>query len=399
MAPLLSRLGSSNFGFNKKKGGGAAAPSGNWFGNGSDGSLNTSGNVTYTVQNKSGSFDGDTVVLQYTSLTVNSGHSLTVDQPCRGLVIYVTGNCTINGTISMSQKGGKSDPTLNGGGDASTVNPLGLRWIFRTASPNGDSLTISPTLYNGCGPALKNAAGNAGSVSNGTIIGISRDGYGQPSRPGGDSAGFDGVPWTFTNPFVVGSGSGGGGSSLQNGTPYPGSAGAGGLGGCFSGGAGGGAAGGPFWIGTPLPPGGNYGGVGGDAYVGSSYLPGFGAGGVGNPNGTPGGGAPSPINSFGSGVGGMITLIVGGTLNLGSTAIIEAKGVRGQTVNPPAGYAMPGGASGGGAIMAIASNLSGVTAGSYVGVDPTSKINANGGSGNPGGNGGNGGILVAQVLP
>lgn len=396
MAPIFTGL---KFGFGKIIEG-QINP--NYFGDGSDGSLNTTGNVTYTVQNKSGSYDGDTVVLQYSSLTVNTGHILTVDQPCRGLVIYVNGNCTINGTISMSQKGGKSNPTLTGGSDNSSVNPLGLRWIFKTAVPNGDSLTISPDLYAGCGNALRNVAGAAPPMSDGTILRIARDGAGQPTRPGGDSAGFNGIDWSFStpgaNPYTVGSGSGGGGSSLQNGSPYPGSAGEGGLGGCFSGGAGGGAAGGPPWPGTPLPGGENYGGAGGAAYVGTSYAPAYGAGGVGNPPGANGGGTPSPVTTYGTGVGGMIVLIVGGTLTLGASASIQSKGVRGSTVNPPANYRMQGGASGGGNIVLVAKNFSGVTAGSYIGADPTSKVDANGGSGNPGGNGGSGGVLLVEVI-
>ena len=399
MAPFFTGLakGLGGYGFGRLSGGDSNIVN-NYFGDGSDGVLSTSGNVTYTVSNKSGSYDGDTVVLQYSSLTVNTGHTLTVDQPCRGLVIYVDGNCTINGTINMTSKGGKSDPTLSGGSDSSTVSPLGLRWIFKTPAPNGDSLTISPNLYAGCGNLLRSVAGSATPISDGTIMGISRDGYGQPARPNGDSAGFNGVSWTFTNPFIIGSGSGGGGSSLQNGTGYPGSAGEGGLGGCFSGGAGGGAAGGPPWPGTLLPGGGNYGGAGGAAYVGTSYAPAYGAGGVGNPPGANGGGTPSPVTSYGTGVGGMIVLIVGGTLTLGASASIQAKGIRGQTVNPPASYRKQGGASGGGNILIVAKSFSGATAGSYVGADPTSKIDAGGGSGNPGGNGGSGGVLLAEVL-
>ena len=399
MAPFFTGLakGLGGYGFGRLSGGDSNIVN-NYFGDGSDGVLSTSGNVTYTVSNKSGSYDGDTVVLQYSSLTVNTGHTLTVDQPCRGLVIYVDGNCTINGTINMTSKGGKSDPTLSGGSDSSTVSPLGLRWIFETPAPNGDSLTISPNLYAGCGNLLRSVAGSATPISDGTIMGISRDGYGQPARPNGDSAGFNGVSWTFTNPFIIGSGSGGGGSSLQNGSPYPGSAGEGGLGGCFSGGAGGGAAGGPPWPGTLLPGGGNYGGAGGAAYVGTSYAPAYGAGGVGNPPGANGGGTPSPVTSYGTGVGGMIVLIVGGTLTLGASASIQAKGIRGQTVNPPASYRKQGGASGGGNILIVAKSFSGATAGSYVGADPTSKIDAGGGSGNPGGNGGSGGVLLAEVL-
>jgi hypothetical protein len=94
----------------------------------------------------------------------------------------------------------------------------------------------------------------------------------------------------------------------------------------------------------------------------------------------------------------MIVLIVGGTLTLGASSSIQAKGIRGQTVNPPATYRVQGGASGGGSILIVAKSFSGATAGSYVSADPTSKIDVGGGSGNPGGNGGNGGILLAEVL-
>ena len=394
-APLLGLQGSGGaLGF--LAGGGAAGL--NYFGDGSDGSLSTTGNVTYTVQNKSGSYDGDTVVKQYSSLTVNSGHTITVDQPCRGLVIYVKGDCTINGTISMSQKGGKSNPTLNGGSDNSTVNASGLRWIFETETPNGDSLTISPNLYAGCGNLLRSVGGSANDIADGTIMSIARDGSGQPGRPNGDSAGFNGTAWSFPNNYTVGSGAGGGGSSLQNYQPYPGSAGGGGLGGCFGGGSGGGAAGGPDWPGNPIPGGENYGGAGGNAYVGAGGAPAYGAGGVGNPPGSNGGGTPSPVTTYGTGVGGMIVLIVGGTLTLGASASVQSMGVRGSQVNAPATYRMQGGGSGGGNVMVVAQGFSGVSAGNHVGADPTGKVTAAGGSGNPGGNGGSGGVLIAQVL-
>ena len=61
-------------------------------------------NVTYTVPNKSGSYDGDMVVKQYTSMTIDAGDTVTVDAPCRGLFILVQGDCTINGTLSMLGK-------------------------------------------------------------------------------------------------------------------------------------------------------------------------------------------------------------------------------------------------------------------------------------------------------
>ena len=90
-------------------------------------------NVTYTVPNKSGSYDGDMVVKQYSSMTINNGDTITTDQPCRGLMILVQGNCTINGTLSMTGRGGYSNPTTNGGSDSNTVDANGLRMPFATS--------------------------------------------------------------------------------------------------------------------------------------------------------------------------------------------------------------------------------------------------------------------------
>jgi len=87
-------------------------------------------NVTYTVPNKSGSYDGDMVVKQYTSMTIDSGDTVTVDAPCRGLFILVQGDCTINGTLSMLGKGAGINPTLGGGSDSNPVDSNGLRFPF-----------------------------------------------------------------------------------------------------------------------------------------------------------------------------------------------------------------------------------------------------------------------------
>ena len=46
-------------------------------------------NVTYTVPNKNGSYDGDMVVKQYNSMIIDTGDTVTVDQPNRGLFILV----------------------------------------------------------------------------------------------------------------------------------------------------------------------------------------------------------------------------------------------------------------------------------------------------------------------
>ena len=72
-------------------------------------------NVTYTVPNKNGSYDGDMVVKQYTSINIDAGDTVTVDQPCRGLMILCQGDCTINGTLSMRSKGGHDHDCIGHG--------------------------------------------------------------------------------------------------------------------------------------------------------------------------------------------------------------------------------------------------------------------------------------------
>ena len=52
---------------------------GNYYGDGSDGAYNSSGNTNITVQNKNGTYDGDMVIKQYTSFTLNAGHTFTPD--------------------------------------------------------------------------------------------------------------------------------------------------------------------------------------------------------------------------------------------------------------------------------------------------------------------------------
>lgn len=71
-----------------------------WFGTGANGSLNTTASVTFATSN-----DAEVLVRNYTSLTINAGHTMTVSNRCKGLLIYVAGDCTINGTLTMTAKG------------------------------------------------------------------------------------------------------------------------------------------------------------------------------------------------------------------------------------------------------------------------------------------------------
>ena len=50
--------------------------------------------------------NGPAVVKQFSSLTLPVGYSMTVENPCQGLIIYCQGEAVINGTVDMSQKAG-----------------------------------------------------------------------------------------------------------------------------------------------------------------------------------------------------------------------------------------------------------------------------------------------------
>jgi hypothetical protein len=78
-----------------------------YFGTGADGDLNTTGNVTLPSTT-----DGGYVTKNYNNLTINSGHTLTVSNRCKGLVLYVNGTFTLNGKLSMTDKGGNTIPLL-----------------------------------------------------------------------------------------------------------------------------------------------------------------------------------------------------------------------------------------------------------------------------------------------
>lgn len=74
-----------------------------FFGDGSDGVLNTTKDIKISSDYGGA---GDTIVKEYTSITINSGHTLTVSNPCQGLILYSQGDVTINGVLSMTKKAG-----------------------------------------------------------------------------------------------------------------------------------------------------------------------------------------------------------------------------------------------------------------------------------------------------
>ncbi len=329
--------------------------SGNYWGNGSDGVLNASANVSFPVAT-----DGEVVVKQYTSLTINENITVTTANRCRGLVIYVNGDATINGTLSMSQRGANVNPTL-----ADSIPPEGIQ-IIRKKSGSNETLAgsvLGGVGLGGVGSAWKNVElQQAGAQANGKIYTITREGG--PDAPGG---GYGCEPGK-----TVANGTGGGSSGWGNGFNAGGS---GSAGTCFSGGAGGGGtmcgSGGPGY-GFPGAP---FGGSGGNGQCG-------GGGGAGNSGGS--------ING-GTGTGGLLVLIVKGNLTIGLTGSITAKGEMGGQGNGD----KPGGSSGGGRILVL-------RGGNIIGA---SNISAAGGAARPGENGnlgskgGDGAVTIDQIDP
>lgn len=366
---------------------------GNYFGDDSDGSLSTSGNVTHTVQNKNGSYDGDMVVKQYSSLTINSGHTMTVDQPCRGMFIYVSGNCTIDGTLSMTAKGAAANPTVSGGSDSNAVGTNGLQVGFLT-SGGSDTFTNDGTGFNGAGSSIRSVLSNQDNLSsNGTIFTISRTGSGGGSSvtatgPSGATA-QAGSAGTTGGATISAGGGASGGAGGYNYTPTSSTSGAGSAGFAFGGGSGGGGTGGgdPAYNATSATL---YGAGGGGR--GSSF--GSGGGGAGIPGGSgQTGSIPSPYGSGSpgsTGVGGIIWLVVGGNLTIGASGSIQANGSSGGAGTGT--YGAGGGGSGGGAIMILYNGT----------LSNSGSITASGGSGGAGGNksggtGGAGGTHTAQI--
>jgi len=378
---------------------GSSAGGGNYFGDGSDGALTTTGDVTYTVANKSGSYDGDMVVKNYTSLTISTGDTITTDQPCRGMLIYVKGDCAISGTLN-ARMGALADPTVSGGSDSSAVNASGLRLPMLTAA---GSQTLSAADFAGCGNAAVAAVANQAEISgDGTIFQILKAGAGGGSvhNIGGNSsntfynsAGTVGDSGTTTASSGQTGGGGTGGYNFHSGNSGGNITGSvGGLAGTFSGGAGGGST--ALRIGSS--PGYNfnvaavadYGGAGGSGSRNwqSCYSA---SGGAGNPAGTSGGDNAGAGQSI---VGGILWLIVKGDLTINSGGSITALGGSSGTTNSACSQGSSGGGSGGGVLMLL-------HGGTYTN---NGTVTADGGAAGSapdaaGGDGGDGSVVQAQV--
>ena len=373
----------------------ASGMGGNYFGSSADGAVTYATNTNLTVPNKNGSYDGDMVVMNYSSLTINSGVTLTTDQPGRGLLIYVNGDCTINGTLSMTGRGAYANPTVSGASDGNAVSSSGLQFPFLTAT--GSALTPSASLLNGCGTAARAAIAlhPAGVGQYLTVPRIGGAGATAAYASSGANAAGN-VGGTISG----GTGGGGGGGTR---TGY---AGGGAAGTCFTGGSGGGGnhySGSTGFDTVANCSGAAWGGPGGPGYNGTGANEGDG-GGAGNGGGLAGYTASTGANFNNStngkgedGTGGLLILIVKGTLTVGASGSIQAKGKNGG-IGTGWAAGSGGGGSGGGAILlaykgGYANNGSVTAAGGLGALQFNTNWNPSSGA-----DGGVGSIQTLQVL-
>ena len=332
----------------------------NFFGSGEEGDITFSTSANIPSENH-----GEIVVKQYRNCSINSGVTLTTSNPCRGLVIFCTGNLTIDGTLTMTAKGG-------GVGNKATefnYNIADTSLSFNTSSNGGSgvqSWNFSPSgsvwypRYRQNIPIRNPVVG--ASVSSNGIAGI----------------------------FSCGGGGGGetGNSSCPTGGAFGGTGGIGGSGSLFAGGGGGGGGAGNY-----CSSGGS-----GDAAIfeiagrggQSSTVGGGGGGGAGNPAGAGAGGAGGggTGSGGGSGGGGLLIIIVRGNVTI--TGTISSNGGNGGN----GGFGSPSGPSaGGGGGSAGGGRLIIVYGGTY---SNTGTVQANGGSG--GGTNGGAGVITIQKI-
>ena len=280
---------------------------------------------TLSVTNSNG-YDGDMVVRQYSSFNLSSGNTLTPANRSRGVMIFVDGDATIDGTITVygAYGGTPADTSWN------------MHWI---KSGQTGSFTNSTSQW-----------GNGSTDGNGVHPDLTDI--------------FSKMPVTSGNSFNVFSGSNTGDGS--GGTGYGGSAGnnpqdSKNQGSPYAGGAGGN---GDIGAGDSEQ---RYGGRGGNGQTGGAYPMGSGAG---NPSGSPFSGA--------SYSGGLFVMVARGDINGSGT--ISCPGGNGGSAgwggSEPL-YSYGGAGSGGGRIILLA--------GGTVSSSITCNVNGgNGGSGNSG---------------
>ena len=350
----------------------------NYFGTGKDGSVTISSSAQISSSTSPGglnnisSENGDIIVKNYQNLTINSGVLFSPLRACRGMVIYCTGNLTVNGTISMTGKGG--------GVGSKIASPIG----YATSTDSRYDL-VDATLYfnnfssstaGGYGiPTHWNWAPSGSAWFNNykmriLLSGSVAGGAGGSGGAGSGNAGSAGI-------FCCGGGGGGGNGESQYGSYGSGASGARGT--IFTGGGGGG---------------GGSGGCCSGAVPGTAALLERGGSGASTITGDGGGGSGNTITGGNGtlGVGGLLTLIVRGNVTVNGTISSNGSGGGGGTrISKGSGG---GGGSGGGRIIIT-------HGGTYSNVGSVVANGGGGGGASPGGgsgaSGGAGSITTRKV--
>jgi hypothetical protein len=241
------------------------------------------------------------------ALTINSGVTVIPTVRKLLLIVYCTGNLTVNGSISMSLRGANHSGTGNSGG-ATTAGAI------RIATGTFSSIT-NPTI-----PAA-GGSGGAARTANGVGAAGSTASFG--AGGGGSGAFLSGIATSFTS-------------------------GAGAAGTCFSGGPGGGA----LAAGSPTASAGAGVASGGAGGAPSGYSDGSG---VGNPSTTPSNG------TIDTGTGGTVIVICGAAISGTGSVTANGGGASIPWLSPAPYSGCAGGGSGGGAVTVMGKSASGPT--------------------------------------
>jgi hypothetical protein len=161
------------------------------FGDGSDGAVTISADTTWA--NSTATNDTGYVVKQFSSLTIDAAKTVTATQRSRVMVVYVQGNCTINGTLHMDKQGAAATPTTASAVTYFLANFFGAR----------SQTTFSIPLAGAAGGAAQTGsvvAGNAGAAGTGGQTGgggggAHDDGAGQGGAGASGGEGRDVPPY------------------------------------------------------------------------------------------------------------------------------------------------------------------------------------------------------------
>ena len=161
-----------------------------WYGTSADGDLVTTASVSFTTTN-----DQEVLVKNYKNFTINTGHTVTTSNRCKGLLIYIGGDCIINGTLTMTGKGANSIGSV-------------AHYVYQAKGFMGSYI---PMLFfpisssTGYIPVYPRGAAGGGVSTNGTAAS-----YGQT---GGGGGGYLGNSGNFGTSWSGGSGGGAGPSA------------------------------------------------------------------------------------------------------------------------------------------------------------------------------------------